>query len=115
MSSSTHDLSHAADASRHNGLKAYLVGFVLAVLLTVIPFAAVMAGGVDRTAALLIVAVAAVIQVAVHLVFFLHMDTSPAQRSNTLTFIFTIVVVAILIGGSLWIMYNLNSNMLMGH
>jgi len=50
----------------------------------------------------------------VQLVYFLHMDRSSEQRWNVLTFIFTIKVLAIILVGSLWVMHNMNANMMHG-
>jgi cytochrome o ubiquinol oxidase operon protein cyoD len=67
------------------------------------------------TPAVLVILVCAVAQVLVQLVFFLHMNTSSEQLWNTTSAVFVVVLVAILIVGSIWIMAHLNHNMLMGH
>jgi cytochrome o ubiquinol oxidase operon protein cyoD len=48
----------------------------------------------------------------VHLVFFLHITTGPDNTNNVLALAFGVMIVALIIVGSLWIMYNLNHNML---
>jgi len=53
--------------------------------------------------------------VMVQLVFFLHMNTSSEQMWNSVSAVFVILLVMILIVGSVWIMQHLNHNMLMGH
>ncbi|MDF1486533.1 cytochrome o ubiquinol oxidase subunit IV [Ramlibacter sp. H39-3-26] len=110
-----HSSHHAKADAGHGGLKSYLTGFMLAVVLTVIAFAVVMTSALGREGMLVVVALAAVAQILVHLYFFLHMNSSPEQRSTVLTFAFTVLIVAIVIAGSLWIMYNLNANMMMSH
>ncbi|MCX2956547.1 MAG: cytochrome C oxidase subunit IV family protein, partial [Candidatus Regiella insecticola] len=50
--------------------------------------------------------------IIVHLVYFLHMNGSSEERWNLGAFLFTILVIAIIVVGSLWIMYNLNINMM---
>lgn len=92
-------------------LKAYLWGFVLALILTVIPFALVMGGYLPRTQALLAIAVAAVIQVLVHLRFFLHLDLTETPRENLLAISFAAILILIMMGGSFWIMFDLNQRM----
>ena len=47
----------------------------------------------------------AVIQVVVHLVYFLHMDRSPEQRNSVAALIFSALVIVLLVGLSLWIMF----------
>ncbi|MEX5624488.1 cytochrome o ubiquinol oxidase subunit IV, partial [Pseudomonas syringae] len=48
----------------------------------------------------------------VHLVYFLHMDRSKEQRNNVSTFLFTVLVIALLVGLSLWIMFNIHIEMM---
>jgi cytochrome o ubiquinol oxidase operon protein cyoD len=55
--------------------------------------------------------VLAVVQVFVHIVYFLHMDRSAEQRWNVLAFSFTILILVIVVAGSVWIMHNATSNM----
>jgi cytochrome o ubiquinol oxidase subunit IV len=55
---------------------------------------------------------AAVVQILVHLHYFLHLDRSSAQRWNLMTLLFTLMVMTIFIGGSLWIMLDLHSRMM---
>lgn len=63
----------------HGSLKSYIIGFVLSVILTVIPFVMVMSGTASYTTTLLTVVGLAVVQIVVHLVYFLHMNTSSEE------------------------------------
>jgi cytochrome o ubiquinol oxidase operon protein cyoD len=108
-----HGDHHHGDASGHGTLKGYVTGFVLAVILTVIPFWLVM-GDVfadAQTTALVIMALA-VVQIIVHMVYFLHMNTKSEGGWTMLALIFTVVLVVITLSGSLWVMYHLNHNMM---
>ncbi|WP_145561793.1 cytochrome o ubiquinol oxidase subunit IV [Yersinia aldovae] len=96
----------------HGSLKSYLIGFILSVILTVIPFAMVMSGTASHTTILATVVGLAVVQIIVHLVYFLHMNGSSEERWNLVAFLFTAMIIAIVVVGSLWIMYNLNINMM---
>ncbi|KQT60385.1 MULTISPECIES: cytochrome o ubiquinol oxidase subunit IV [unclassified Aureimonas] len=98
----------------HGTKKDYLTGFVLAVILTVIPFAVVM-GDVfsNRNVTVFIVMGLAVVQIVVHMIYFLHMNTKSEGGWNMLALIFTLVLVVITIAGSLWVMYHLNTNMML--
>ncbi|ETH00533.1 cytochrome O ubiquinol oxidase, subunit IV [Bordetella pertussis STO1-CHLA-0006] len=104
---------HEDDDGPHGTLASYLTGFVLAAILTAIPFWLVMDGvfASSRTTALVILAFA-VVQIVVHLVYFLHMDAKSESGWNMLALIFTLVLVVITLSGSIWIMYHLNSNMM---
>ena len=88
-------------------LGTYVTGFVLAVVLTVIPFGLVMSGALPRWATVTGVFAAAVVQILVHLHYFLHLDTSSEQRWNLLAIAFTFLIMLILVAGSVWIMFNL--------
>ena len=93
-------------------LKSYLTGFALALFLTAIPFALVMSGAVSPSAALAGVFGAGLVQMLVHLHYFLHLDTSSAMRWNMLAIIFTFLIMALFVGGSCWIMWNLHYRMM---
>jgi cytochrome o ubiquinol oxidase operon protein cyoD len=56
-------------------------------------------------------AVLAIAQMGIHLVFFLHITTGPDNTNNVLALAFGILIVALVVAGSLWIMANLNENM----
>ncbi|WP_108651318.1 cytochrome o ubiquinol oxidase subunit IV [Dongshaea marina] len=96
----------------HSTLRGYLTGFILSIILTAIPFAMVMNGGASHQTIIITITACAIIQVLVHLVYFLHMNTSSEERWNLVALVFTLIVIAIVVVGSLWIMYNLNLNMM---
>lgn len=108
------DLPHDEGAASHGSAKSYLIGFSLAVILTVIPFGLVMAHLLPATSVVPVVMGLGLVQIIVHLVFFLHMNTSRAQFWNNAAFVFALIIVGILIAGSLWIMYHLDMNMMPG-
>ena len=99
-------------ASYGGHLRAYVTGLVLAVFLTLIPFRAAMGLEVGRDAALWTIAVCAALQMVVHLVFFLHLNRRPEQYWYRVALVFTVLVIAILVVGTLWIMGHLNHNMM---
>ena len=92
-------------------LRHYLIGFGLALLLTAVPFAAVAFELLPRAATLIVIFIAAIIQIIVHLRFFLHLDLTETPRENLLAIAFAALLILIMIGGSLWIMFDLNSRM----
>ena len=111
MSTETHD--HAAHTAPHGTRRGYFIGFGLSVILTVIPFWLVMthALGSGRLTAIVIMALA-VVQIIVHVFYFLHINAKSEHGWTMMAFIFTIVMVLIVLSGSLWVMYNLNANMM---
>ncbi|TGQ77751.1 cytochrome o ubiquinol oxidase subunit IV [Mesorhizobium sp. M8A.F.Ca.ET.207.01.1.1] len=106
---------HAHGGAAHGSFRSYLIGFVLSVILTAIPFWLVMTGIIDDKQATAIVIMAfAVVQIVVHMVFFLHMNTASEGGWSMLALIFTLILVVIVLTGSLWVMYHLNANMMPG-
>jgi cytochrome o ubiquinol oxidase subunit IV len=93
-------------------LKSYLTGFILSLILTAIPFALVMKSAWSVSATLACIFIAGAVQILAHLHYFLHLDTSSAERWNVLALIFTILIMILFVGGSLWIMYTLNYRMM---
>ena len=95
-----------------SGVLVYTIGLALAVVLTTLSFwvantSLLWAGGVS-----LGLAVLAIAQMGIHLVFFLHVTTGPDNTNNALALAFGALIVDIVIAGSLWIMYHLNTNMM---
>ena len=95
---------------RH-GLGSYLVGFVLAVVLTAIHFYLVATHALPPSRIMYVIAAAAMLQILVHLRFFLHLNFTTTPRENLLALAFTAVLLCIMVGGSLWIMIDLHSRM----
>ncbi len=90
----------------------YVTGFVFALVLTGIPFGLVVADLLSRLTTLVGIAVLALVQVVVHLRYFLHLDLKATPRENLLALAFAAVLICIMIGGSLWIMLDLNARMM---
>ena len=93
-------------------LKSYLTGFVLSLILTAISFVLVMRGTWSAPVALAGIFSAGLVQILVHLHYFLHLDTSSAARWNVLAMIFTVLIMVLFVGGTLWIMSSLNYRMM---
>ncbi|HEY4318931.1 MAG TPA: cytochrome o ubiquinol oxidase subunit IV [Herbaspirillum sp.] len=109
-----HDDHHDDSGAAHSTLSGYMTGFLLAVILTAIPFWLVMRGvgaAESNTIALIILGFAAV-QMVVHMIYFLHMNTRSEGGWSMLALIFTLVLVVITLSGSIWVMYHLNHNMM---
>ncbi len=104
---------HDAESGAHGTMGSYMIGFGLSVILTAIPFWLVMSGalGSAQTTGLVIMAFA-VVQIVVHMIFFLHMTTRAEGGWSMMALIFTIVLVVITLSGSMWVMYHLNHNMM---
>lgn len=108
----SHQVSHSG--ASHGTTKSYITGFILSVILTVIPFWLVMDAALPKTTIVMIIVGMALIQILVQLGYFLHMNTKSDEGWNMISFVFTVLIIAIVVVGSLWIMFHLNHNM-MGH
>lgn len=110
---SDHAAAGADHGATHGSLRTYLTGFGLSVVLTAIPFWLVMSGVLDsKLATGIVIAVLAVTQIFVHMVYFLHMNAKVEEGWSILALVFTLILVVIALIGSLWIIYHLNANMM---
>jgi len=112
MSGHAKHADHADHGASHGSMKSYGVGFLCSIILTVIPFWMVMNPSLPHSTIVAVILAFAVVQILVHLVCFLHMSNKSEQRWNTIAFVFTVLIVALVVGGSVWIMNNANSNMM---
>ncbi len=94
------------------GLRGYLIGLAIATALTAASFYFAHSGLIYGPAVPAALVALAVGQMGVHLVFFLHITTGPDNTNNSLALAFGVLIVILVMGGSLWIMANLNHNML---
>jgi cytochrome o ubiquinol oxidase operon protein cyoD len=107
---------HGDMAHGEISLSGYLTGFILSVILTAGPFYLVMTGVLgDKQSTALVIAAFAAVQIVVHMIFFLHMNTSSEGGWTMMALIFTIIMVVIAMTGSLWVMHHLNVNMMPTH
>ncbi|MFD1035390.1 cytochrome o ubiquinol oxidase subunit IV [Sphingomonas hankookensis] len=101
------------DAPSHGSRREYVIGFLLSVVLTAIPFALVMTNAfADTRITAAIVTLCAVVQIVVHMIYFLHMNTKSENGWTLMALIFTVILVVIVLAGSLWVMYHMNVNMM---
>jgi cytochrome o ubiquinol oxidase subunit IV len=94
--------------------KSYLLGFLFSLLLTVGAYFAVTKKVMFGNALVFTVAGLAVVQMVLQFIFFLHLGKEEKPRWNVMVFLFMLLIIAILVIGSLWIMYNLDYRMMPG-
>lgn len=94
-------------------LRTYVIGYGLSIVLSVIPFIIVMNNLLTRSEIIITIVVFAIVQVIVHIICFLHLKPTSNQAWNWLAFIYTLILLIALVGGSAWIIYQLNFNMIM--
>lgn len=98
--------------SVREGIQTYTIGLVLAAFLTVMSFLVVRTSLIWGPGIPVMLAMLAIAQMGVHLVFFLHMTTAPDNTNNVLALAFGVLIVMLVIVGSLWIMDHLNSRLM---
>jgi cytochrome o ubiquinol oxidase operon protein cyoD len=95
-----------------NALSSYVTGFALSIFLTIIPYVIVTEHLFDTTSLVIWVSLAAIAQLIVQVVFFLHLPVKTKPYWNIVVFVFMLLIVTFLVVGTLWIMYHLNVNMM---
>ena len=101
-----------ADFDVASGVGSYLIGLVLATVISGVSFYIARSTLVWAPSIPIALSVLALAQIGVHLVFFLHITTGKDSINNVLALAFGILIVMLLVFGSLWIMSNLDQNML---
>lgn len=115
---SDHSTPHAEDhhddhGAGHGTMRDYVIGFLLSVILTAIPFWLVMTDAIaDKATTAIVIMAFAIVQIVVHMIYFLHMNTKSNNGWTVMALIFTIIIVVIALSGSLWVMHHLNTNMM---
>lgn len=109
--SNQHNHHNVHDAS-HGSFKSYTIGFVLSLLLAVIPYLMVYKHMLSAEMLLVSIVVLAILRLLVQLIFFLHLNRESNPRWNLIAFLFTLLILSIIVVGYLWIMYNLWLNMM---
>jgi cytochrome o ubiquinol oxidase operon protein cyoD len=94
------------------GVQSYLIGLALAIGVTAVSFWTVHTSWIYGPGVPVALVTLAVAQMGIHIVFFLHITSGPDNTNNVLALAFGVLIVCLLIFGSLWIMANLNHNMM---
>jgi cytochrome o ubiquinol oxidase operon protein cyoD len=107
------DRAPGADEDAPSGsILSYSVGFFFALLLTGASFLVSQSEVLWGPGVPVGLAVLAIAQMGVHLVFFFHLSSGPDNTNNVLALAFGVLIVALVVSGSLWIMWHLNVNMM---
>lgn len=91
----------------HGSLRSYTIGFLLSIVLTIIPIAIVLNGWLAGRASAIVLMAAAVLQLFVQLLFFMHLREEKKPRYNLISLLLGLVILVVIVAGSMWIMmYN---------
>jgi cytochrome o ubiquinol oxidase subunit IV len=106
-----HQVPQPAAEARQE-LRSYIIGFVLALLLTALAFGLAAFKLLTGPTLMMAIGILALVQVAVHFRFFLHIDLSQQKREDLQLILFSSLLILIMVAGSLWIQANLDSRMM---
>jgi cytochrome o ubiquinol oxidase operon protein cyoD len=105
-------VTQAPDYSVREGILSYAIGLVLATGLTVASFMILRTPLIWGPGIPIMLAVLAVAQMGVHLVFFLHITSDPDNTNNALALAFGVLIVFLVVFGSIWIMNHLDTRVM---
>lgn len=110
MSDSSHS-SGSTSNHEHGTMEAYVIGFLLSLIFTFIPYYLVVNQTVRGAGLLAMILGFAVVQMIIQITFFLHLGRGPKPRWNLFFFMATVGIILVIIGGSIMIINNLHYNM----
>ncbi|HYZ23811.1 MAG TPA: cytochrome o ubiquinol oxidase subunit IV [Rhodopila sp.] len=108
----TPGVSDVAHFSPRRAILGYTLGLAFAIVLTITSFYIARSQLIWQPSIPIALAVLAIAQIGVHLVFFLHITTSPDNTNNVLALAFGVLIVLLIVVGSVWIMDHLNDRMM---
>ncbi|MBO7743334.1 cytochrome o ubiquinol oxidase subunit IV [Paenibacillus sp. MWE-103] len=99
-----HGHGHHDEHENHGSLKAYVIGFIISIVLTVIPLLVVFETSMNKTGVIITIITMAVIQLIVQLFFFMHIREGEGPKYNVMALVLGLFIVLVIVGGSVWIM-----------
>ncbi|NBD27940.1 cytochrome o ubiquinol oxidase subunit IV [Paenibacillus glycinis] len=99
-----HGHGHHDEHENHGSLKAYVIGFILSIVLTVIPLLVVFQTNMSKNGIIITIVTMAVIQLLVQLLFFMHIREGEGPKYNVMTLILGLFIVVVIVASSVWIM-----------
>ncbi|CDZ16348.1 Ubiquinol oxidase subunit 4 [Candidatus Johnevansia muelleri] len=97
---------------QNENLISYINCFILSIILTIIPFYIVICSNLSSRVIYPIILIMAFIQIIIQIIYFIHLNNLPQQRWKLISLVFTCIIIFIILIGSLWIMHNLNHNII---
>ncbi|GBF77771.1 cytochrome o ubiquinol oxidase subunit IV [Paenibacillus sp. 598K] len=99
-----HNAAASHDEQSHGSLRSYTIGFILSIVLTIIPVTIVWNDWLKGTANVIVLMTAAVLQFIVQLIYFMHLREEKKPRYNLVTLILGLFILLLIVVGSVWIM-----------
>lgn len=103
--------SHLIPAEEHNPTGSYIIGFVLSLIFTLIPYSLVVNKTLSGNQLTAVILGFAIVQMLIQIFFFLHLGRGPKPFYNIVFFAATVGLIIVTVGGSIFIMNNLYNNM----
>lgn len=101
-------MSQTHKTQQHGSAKAYIFGFILSIIFTIVPFYMVMQGMIKGNTLITIVLIFAVAQLLVQLYLFMHLGNEDKPKYNQLSTAYAFMTIVIMVVGSIWIMFSLD-------
>lgn len=99
-----HGHDHGHHEENHGSVKSYTIGFILSLILTVIPMVIVFNDLMSRTGTIIVIMITAIAQLLVQMLFFMHIKDEKGPRYNLMALSLGALIVITIIAGSVWIM-----------
>jgi cytochrome o ubiquinol oxidase operon protein cyoD len=111
------EIHNSANSVGNSGgsVLSYTIGFALSIIFTLMAYYVVVYSGFSQQSSVAVIIGLAIVQLLVQLLFFLHMGRESKPQWNLMVFYFMLVILGIVVVGSLWIMKNLDYNMMPSH
>ena len=100
------DERHMGADNHRQEQRHYLIGFALALILTMIPFGVVYTGALSPLMTGVVLGLSAIAQLVVQLHYFLHIDLGKSSRDDLQLILFTALIMIIMVAGTLWVLTN---------
>ncbi|WP_343154140.1 cytochrome o ubiquinol oxidase subunit IV [Buchnera aphidicola] len=94
-------------------VQSYIYSFLLSILLTIVPFFISKNNFLPHLTNKLIILLCAFIQIVIHFVYFLHLNSMKKKNWYLTSLLFILIIIFIVIFGSIWIMFNLKHHVMM--
>ncbi len=92
---------------QHGTAKSYVIGFVLSLIFSIIPFILVQNGMLSKIGLVVVILSFATLQLIIQLFFFMHLNTETKPRLYSQAFWFAVFTLCVFVGGSVWVMFEL--------
>lgn len=103
--------TYAKSKHEHGTVQSYIIGFILSLIFTLIPYYLVVNQNISGRSLLVTIIGFAVVQMIIQITFFLHLGRGPKPDWNLFFFISTVGIILVIVGGSIFIMDQLYKNM----